>query len=164
MKKRLVVFAISCLVLAGCSQEKADKGQVNTALTQGLLGEWRNVYLRLTMNSYKDSDSSRVFEVNEANWEAKMNIQPIRTFFRKDGTYNSEHRNLADSMVYNPAGRWVVYGDTIVMTDTFPSIGQAYRYKVILKDSLVEFYGMEDSDRDGKNDDNYFGIQRRQKP
>ncbi|MBL7932771.1 MAG: hypothetical protein JNL60_12755, partial [Bacteroidia bacterium] len=87
---------------------------------------------------------------------------PIRTIFRNNHTYNAEHWNLSDSLIYSPAGKWAVYGDSIIMTDTFPSIGQAYRYKIVFKDSLMELYGKEDLDRDGLNDDDYFGIQRKQ--
>ncbi len=161
MNFKMIIYGVGCLFIAACSNE--TNKTLNKELTAQLHGEWRNVYMKLSMNSYKNTDSSKVFEVTEQNWTKKMNIQPIRTFFRKDGTYNSEHRNLSDSIVFNPAGRWAIYGDSLVMTDTFPSIGQAYRYKVVLKDSLVEFYGLEDSDNDGQKDDLYYGVQRRQR-
>jgi len=144
------------------SCEEGKKKEENEELGSLMIGEWRSVSMKLNMNTFRNSDSLKVFEVNEENWENKMNIKPIRTIFRKDGTYNAEHWNLSDSLIYSPAGRWKIYGDTILMTDTFPSIGQAFRYKIVFKDSLVEFYGKEDLDRDGFNDDDYFGVQKRQ--
>jgi hypothetical protein len=127
-----------------------------------LLGEWRNLYTKVTMHTFKNTDSTRVLEVDEANWERMMSSKPIRTFFKADGTYNSEHRNLNDSMVYNPAGRWSLTGDSLFMTDTFPQRGVSYRYKILLKDNIVEFWGVEDFDQDGTKDDNYYGTQQKQ--
>lgn len=161
MKIKTLIYPIVFSILISCNNE--EKKERNGELTSRMVGDWRSVSMKLNMNSFRNSDSARVFEVTEENWESKMNIRPIRTIFRADGSYNTEHWNLADSLIYNPAGRWAVYGDSILMTDTFPSIGQAYRYKLVLKDSLVEFYGREDLDRDGLNDDDYFGIQRRQR-
>lgn len=161
MKLKHILYLTSFVFFISCNTEK--KQAENKELTSRIIGEWRSVYMKLNMNSFRNSDSLKVFEVSENSWEEKMNIKPIRTIFRKNGTYNSEHWNLSDSLIYNPAGRWVIYGDTILMTDTFPSIAEAYRYKVVFKDSLVEFYGKEDLDHDGLNDDDYFGIQRRQK-
>lgn len=100
-------------------------------------------------------------EVREDNWEALMNMKPIRTFFKADGTYNSEHRNLSDSIVYNPAGKWKITGDSLLMVDTMPQAGVSYKYKVIITDSIAEFFGVEDFDRDGVKDDEYYGRQRR---
>src|SRR5688572_19611781 len=146
------------LAFFSCSENSTS----DMPLSQRLVGEWRNVSLRLDMQTYKNTEDSKVFEVSEEEWEAKMRIRPIRTFFRSDGTYNSEHIDLKDSLVYNPAGKWQVVGDTLVMTDTFPKVGASYKYQLVIKGDLAEFSGVEDSDGDGKADDLYFGTQRRQ--
>ncbi len=126
------------------------------------MGEWRNVDLKIEMKSYKNSDSSKTLEVKESNWELMMNIRPIRTFFKANRRYNSEHINLNDSVIYNPAGRWIIIGDTLHMWDTFPKEGLTYKYKLNFKQNLVEFYSVEDCDGDGKADDLYYGTQRKQ--
>lgn len=154
-----VSFAFLLILCVSCNNESSR----NFDAEKQLVGEWRNVSLKLTMNSYKGGDSLKVFEVKEGEWEKKMGILPIRTFFRADGSYNSEHRNLKDSIIYNPAGKWEVRGDIIVMTDTFPEKGLSYRYKVVVDNDIAEFSGLEDCDHDGVPDDNYEGRQRRQK-
>lgn len=144
--------------LAACQPEP----EINKELTEKMVGEWRNVDLKITMNSYNNTDSVRTLEVTEATWEEKMKIRPIRTHFNADGTYNSEHINLNDSLIYNPAGTWIILGDSIIMTDTFPTRGLTYKYKVSVKDNMATFYGKEDCDFDGAADDDYYGTQRKQ--
>lgn len=114
------------------------------------------------MHTFKNSDSTKVLEVMEQNWETVMKAKPIRTFFNADGTYNSEHHNLNDSIVYNPAGKWNVVGDSLFMRDTFPQKGLAYKYRITLDSDIAEFRGVEDFDQDGNKDDEYYGSQRKQ--
>lgn len=155
------IFLFVCLfALTACGG--SDEVQSSSA-AEDLIGEWRNVSLRIEMNGATGSpDSLKVFEVQESEWESRMNIRPIRTFFKAGGTYNSLHLNLRDSVVYNPAGRWELRGDSLVMTDTFPQRGLKYTYHLKINGNIAEFRGIEDSDGDGQKDDLYFGTQRRQ--
>lgn len=160
--KFLSQIVLPLVVLAfgiACTYEASE----NKELSERLLGEWRNSSLKIEMKTYKNKDTSFTFEVNENNWEAKMNIKPIRTIFRANRTYNSEHYALNDSLIYNPAGKWLILGDTLHMWDTFPNIDHTYKYKVNFKDDLVKFTGIEDCDGDGKEDDLYTGTQKKQK-
>jgi len=150
-----VLFFISC--------DQNTAVQENVELEKQLVGEWYNVSMKLTMNTFNNKDTVKIFEVPEGSWEKKMNIRPINTYFKADGTYNSAHMNLEDSVFYNPAGHWTILGDTIIMRDTFPEKGLSYRYKITITDDVVEFTGNEDCDRDGKADDNYYGKQRRKR-
>jgi hypothetical protein len=153
-----ILFLLPLALCIGCSENDENKYEP----FKPLIGEWRNIYLKIEMNSYNNSDSTRIFEATELDWEEKMNIRPIRTFFRENGTYNSAHYNLRDSLVYNPAGRWCVFGDTLIMRDTFPQDAAPYKYKLTVRNRLAEFTGIEDSDNDGKKDDIYFGRQWKQ--
>jgi len=148
----LIVFLFSCT-----TPEIVE----NKALEKQLLGEWRSSSLKLTMNTFNNKDTTRVFEVNENNWEKKMNIRPIKTIYFGDGTYYTEHRNLHDSLIYDPAGSWKILGDTIILRDTIPNKGLPYKYKIVINNDHVEFTGIEDCDNDGKADDNYYGVQRK---
>jgi hypothetical protein len=159
--KNNFLYFILIMALSAC--HSSPEIPENKVLEKQMYGEWRNSSLRLLMNSYNNTEETKEFIVKEGEWEQKMKIQPIRTFYRADGTYNSEHRSLNDSLIYNPAGRWVILDDTLIMRDTFPEPGLSYRYKLVVKGGQAEFTGIEDCDRDGKADDNYFGIQRRQK-
>ena len=151
--------------LFSCSSSKERK---NT-LSGQLVGEWRNVYMKVEMYTYNNTDSLKTMEVTEANWEKILNIKTIRTLYKENGSYNSEHKNLQDSIIYNPAGKWSIVGDTLIMTDTFPKKGLNYKYKLEIKENngvnkeiIAEFFGVEDFDQDGKIDDKYYGIQRKQ--
>jgi hypothetical protein len=146
------------MLLASCGGEGNDKQE----LSKRLVGEWRNADMKITMNSYMNSDSTRVFEVNEQNWEQKMRMRPLHTIFNENGTYRSPHISLKDSIFYDPVGKWVIQGDTLIMQDTFPKRGLKYKYKIIIEDENAEFRGLEDCDNDGKADDEYVGRQRRQ--
>lgn len=147
------------LAFVSCTTDNENKSE----LSEQLIGEWHNTSLKIIMNTYKNSDSTVVLEVSEQNWEEKMNIKPIKTFFRADNSYNSEHYSLKDSLIYNPSGKWEIKGDTLNMWDTFPNKGLRYKYKLTITNNKAEFSGIEDCDNDGKADDNYFGTQKKLK-
>ncbi|MBL7888296.1 MAG: hypothetical protein JNL24_02025 [Bacteroidia bacterium] len=155
--KQFLFLLIICM-LSSCGSRKNETSDL-------LVGTWSNTFMKIEMNTYKGKDTINVLEVNESNWEGKMGIKPIITYFKEDGTYNSEHRNLNDSIIYNPAGKWEIVGDTLLMKDTFPQIGLNYKYKLLIskqRDKVTaEFWGIEDFDQDGKKDDVYYGKQRK---
>ena len=154
---RIFVFLGPLLLLLGCEEARVE----NKDLSKKLVGEWRNIELQIRMNTFNNTDSVQYFEANEGNWEEKMKIKPIRTFFYANGTYHSEHRNLKDSIIFDPGGKWVIYGDSLIMTDTFPELGLRYSYKLEIRNSLARFWGREDCDRDGYADDEYYSAQWR---
>lgn len=125
-----------------------------------LTGTWEIEKLTITMNTYKNSDTSNIIEATADNWEQKMNSRNIRTTYNADGTYHSLHRDLNDSVFYDPAGTWKIIGDTLFVQDTFPA-RRSYRFRVMVDSSFAEFRGIEDFDGDGKADDEYYSLQRR---
>jgi hypothetical protein len=151
------ILPLIVLIFISCN----DKTPRKKIYAEQLTGQWRNVYIRIDISSYRNTDSSKVFEVNEQNWEQVMGIRPVRTYYWSDGTYNSEHLNLKDSVFYNPAGRWKLDGDSLFMNDTFPDRRNKYSYRVAVNGNMAEFWGLEDSDNDGKKDDRYYGTQRK---
>jgi len=138
------------VVIFSCSNKKQPD----------LAGVWEIDELKITMNSYQNSDSVQVIEVNRSNWEEKMKVRNIQTYYNPDGTYHSVHRNLHDSIFYDPAGTWRIENDTLVIHDTIPK-QTTYRFKVKTNKDFVEYWGMEDFDQDGKVDDDYYSKQRR---
>lgn len=160
MKSNQLLFLFIALILFSCRSNRVSSS--GASLSQQLTGEWRNTYVKLTMNSFKNSDTSRVVEADENNWEHVLKSRTVRTFFRADGTYNSEHRDLKDSLFYNPAGHWHIVGDSLFMKDSFPQKGISYQYHLSIKDKMATFRGLGDYDLDGRSDDEYFGVQRKQ--
>ena len=132
----------------------ADKKQPDVA------GVWEIEELKITMNSYRNSDSSRVPEATGKNWEEKMKVRNIQTYYNPDGTYHSVHKTLQDSIFYDPAGTWKIENDTITIQDTIPA-RITYRFKVKVDQDVVEYWGVQDFDQDGKPDDDYYSKQRR---
>ena len=128
-------------------------------LEQAIVGEWVNVSMRVWVKSYNNSDTSFIVDISEENWEMKMNIKPIVTTIYPNGTYISEFRNSFDSLIYMPEGMWLTDGDTLIMQDHQAT----YKYQIFLDGNRAEFNSLIDWDNDGLADDEYQGVQRKNK-
>lgn len=124
-------------------------------LENDIVGEWINNSMKVRVNTFNNSDTSFIVEINEETWEMKMNIKPIITTIRNDGTYISEFRNSFDSLIYRPEGIWLIDGDTLIMEDH----QDVYKYQIFIDGDRAEFNNLIDWDNDGKVDDEYSGIQ-----
>ena len=154
MKKMSNLTLIGLLFLIGC----VSKESANTK-SADLHGEWRNVYLKITLNEV-GGESLKVTECDSAHWEQMLGIKPIHTFFNADGSYKSEYYTLNDSLFMTNTGRWEISNDTLTMTQITPVAG-VYKLKTSIEGSLATFEGMIDFDGDGKPDDHYLGRQRK---
>ena len=151
----LVVYACQPAKESGMSV--ADQG----VLRNSLVGEWRNTYIKVTMNSVNNiEDSTYVLEADSTNWVDVLKLKPIRTFFEEDGTYHSDHYAPDNTLVFSAKGTWDFSGDTLRMKQTSPNTAQ-YRLKATIENATVTFSGMLDFDEDGVEDDVYYGTQRR---
>lgn len=123
-----------------------------------LIGEWNNLSIKIDIHTKNNSNTNEVFEVNRPEWEERLKIKPIRSFFREDSTWNSAHYNLKDSLVYNPSGKWWIENGKLVMLQKLPSPDTTIYSYHIEKDTAT-FECMLDWDMDGKKDDFYSGKQ-----
>ena len=147
------IFAVLVVMLA-CSFNSDKAGR------ETIIGQWRNKTVKIIVNSFNNTDSVFTVEADEQNWEARLKSRPIRTYFKEDGTYLSEYRNLKDSIFYTPSGVWKWKGDSPRMTQLKPH--QAIlNFKLDIHDTIASFHGLIDFDGDGKRDDEYFGTQKR---
>jgi hypothetical protein len=126
-------------------------------LEQSIVGEWANISMKVLVKTYNNSDTSFIVDITEETWEMKMNIKPIVTIIREDGTYISEFRNSFDSLIYRPEGTWLIDGDTLIMEDH----QAVYKYQIFIDGDMAEFKNMIDWDNDGNVDDEYSGVQRK---
>jgi hypothetical protein len=149
-------FIVLCMLLAGCAGRNKEE-----MLRNDLVGEWRNVFLDVTMNTFQNGDSTRVTTCDSSNWEQMLHIKPIRTFFSKDGTYHSDYYSLNDSLLFSASGTWRVSHDTLIMDQLKPR-PNVYKLQVSVADGLARFDGLLDFDEDGQKDDHYVGRQRKQ--
>ena len=130
--------------------QPAPKGPLAEALT----GEWYNLYVHVKLSNGAE------MEADSTNWESRLQIKPIHTFFKADGSYHSIYRNLADSIVRQVAGTWDVEGDTLIMRQNTPT-AEFMKLHVTIKKGVATFKGMIDFDGDGKENDEYSGRQRK---
>ncbi|MFY8021176.1 MAG: hypothetical protein ACOVP1_08260 [Bacteroidia bacterium] len=124
----------------------------------GIIGTWEIEELNIKLNSINNTNDTQIFSAKRENWETKMRSRNIQTTYTSDGKYHSLHRNLKDSITYDPHGYYQIKGDSLYITDTFPK-KQNYVFKMKLNKKQVEFFGMEDFDGDGKIDDEYYSKQ-----
>ena len=176
--KHLIYVLISCSMLLQYScangqkeheaqrvDQKGSKTQEDSLandnymdeLEKSIVGTWTNVSMRVAVHTFNNTDTSFMVDITEDNWNQKMNIQPITTVIKADGTYHTQYRNSFDSLIFNPTGQWFIDGDTLVMKDR----GTTYKYQVFVDGNRAEFRNMIDWDYDGKKDDFYYGVQRK---
>src|SRR5688572_12368993 len=116
-----ILFIATIALIVSCNNSEEQDRETKTVDATKLIGEWNNLSMRVEINSKNNMDSSEVLTVERHEWESRLKIKPIRTFFRVDSTWNSAHYNLEDSLVYNPSGKWWLSGDSLVMAQSFPS-------------------------------------------
>jgi len=148
MKSRYLTIMIISVVWA-CTPGIRDGDE--------LTGSWSNIDLHVNINQANPTDSSYSFVVPEESWEQILNIKPIVTEFRNDGTYHSQYHNLKDSLVRETRGEWQIDGDTLELSED----GQITRYYLEISGNQVTFRGWLDWDQDGETDDLYIGRQRK---
>ena len=153
----IAVAAVLFFMLFGFVRVSGIKDS-NGKLAGQLIGEWRNVYLKVII--HHQNDPVDVLEADSSNWEAKLKIHPIRTHFNKDGSYYSEYLNLKDSIVRRPTGIWKAKDDSVIITQLTPDKA-VYKFKLIINNDHATFNGNIDFNEDGNEDDVYFGIQKK---
>ena len=150
---RITTLSILLFVLALTAKaQPTPKGP----LSHDLVGEWYNLYVHIKLSN------GAVMEADSANWEARLQIKPIHTFFQADGSYYSEYRNLQDSIVRRPTGNWTIRGDSLIMRQTTPQTSTMTLHLTI-DNGVATFSGLIDFDGEGKDNDEYLGKQRRKK-
>ena len=157
--KNIWLLSIVCCLFYSCSSEPtADTPTApGPSLKEAMPGVWESVSIRVNINTADNSDSTRIFEVPEENWEQMLGIKPIRTYYELDHKYRTEYRTRLDSLANMKRGMWNVFGDTLMLIE--PDV--TYQYIVALKpNGLAEFRSTLDWDGDGQEDDEYLGVQR----
>jgi len=159
---RLILPALSAIaLLAGCAGNLTIAPGSSKPLDKRLFGEWRNESMRVECATYRGSDSTVVIDVPAGQWEAKMRMQPIRTTYKADGSYVSEYRTLSDSISLRRLGNWTANGKRLILRETEPD-SREYVNDYSISGKRARFSSTLDFDSDGKTDDLYEGVQRKQ--
>lgn len=152
MKKGIVI--IIAILICSCGDQNTDDSDAK----HKLVGEWRNVSVKVTMDVANASDSSKVFEANKQNWVEKLGIQPIRTMYREDGSYVSRYYSPDDSLLRENSGKWEIKNDSLYMHQTDPD-SVTYISAFSVQNDTARFEMTLDWDQDGLKDDHYVGVQ-----
>ncbi|WP_420385015.1 hypothetical protein [Roseivirga sp.] len=145
MGQRSMLMGLLAILVAGCADNNYE---------EHLLGEWYNESVRVDIDAL-DGEVDSVFSVPAGKWEEILQIQPILTTYKKDGTYESIYRELDGSLLQKSSGEWMMRGDSLFLT----SQGMTTGYHFEWQEGKGEFRGYLDWDSDGIADDFYSGIQ-----
>jgi hypothetical protein len=152
-----ILHLIICLAICFIAFTSISK-PVRSSLTSQLIGEWRNVYVKIIIHNKTKPVST--MEADSTNWEARLGIKPIRTHFMEDGSYYSEYRNAKDSLVRRPSGTWNIKGDSLTMMQLKPD-KYVLKVHVKIENDHATFSGRIDFDGEGIWNDEYLGIQKK---
>ncbi|HMO40041.1 MAG TPA: hypothetical protein PKC76_15740 [Saprospiraceae bacterium] len=144
--------ALLCL---GACQTRSATEQETPTLQEALPGVWATIAFRVTLNATDSSAVPEVFEVPENEWEVRLGMRPIMTYYDLDHRYRMEYRNSADSLTRLTRGLWNVFGDTLMLI----APDATYQYEVKVAGKRATFRCLLDWDGDGKENDEYIGIQ-----
>lgn len=155
----MVICSLSAIIFM---QSMSLRMQNSPSLRQQLIGQWRNLGLRVDVKTANNTDKDVIWESNESNWEEKQKIKPIHTYFNNDNTFFSEYYDLKDSLIYRPTGKWTLLGNKLTFFYEKPKMDTLF-FTIQIKNDIATFDGYLDWDDDGKKDDHYIGTQRKQK-
>jgi hypothetical protein len=158
MKTLLATLAIAGLSLI-LFNSFTGKALFQNSLSKQLIGEWRNVYVKINIITAKTGKTATM-EADSSNWETRLGIKPIRTHFKGDDTYYSEYRSLKDSIIKMVSGTWSIKNDTLTMVQLKPN-SSVLKLHISIQHDHATYHGMIDFDGSGKLDDEYFGVQKR---
>lgn len=119
-----------------------------------LVGEWYNQSIRVDIDAL-DGQIDSVFSVPSGQWEEILQIKPISTTFKSDGTYESVYYNLDGSVLQKNSGVWKMKSDSLYLTQQGLTTGYLFQWQ----EGKGLFEGYLDWDTDGQTDDFYSGVQ-----
>jgi hypothetical protein len=155
------VFRVGCLLLLAILLRYYYLNTFKTWQKAAVVGRWQNTYIKVVLHTPNDT-LAEVFCADSLNWQQKLHIKPIITFFNADGTYYSEYRNLSNTLLRKPFGTWKITADSMVLTQAWPK-KVVYKFKFDICDSMLILTGLVDFDDDGTPNDVYYGRQIRYK-
>ena len=145
MGQRSILIGMLAIVVASCSSYDYE---------EKLLGEWYNESLRVDIDAL-DGQTDSVFFVPAGSWEEILQIKPILTTYKSDGTYESVYTRLDGSLLQRASGQWSMRGDSLYLTSQGLTTGYHFEWQ----EGKGLFEGYLDWDTDGHPDDFYSGVQ-----
>lgn len=144
MGQRSMLIIMLGFLIASCSNINEEY----------LVGEWYNESIRVDIDAL-DGEADSIFSVPAGSWEEVLQIKPISTTFRQDGTYLSVYYNLDGSVLQESSGVWKMKRDSLYLTQEGQTTGYLFQWQ----QGKGLFEGYLDWDTDGHEDDFYSGVQ-----
>ena len=132
----------------------------STIFFEDLIGEWETVTITVNITSKKGKPRNEVTYIGYEEWQTKLQRNPVHIFFYADSTWTWQFYTLEDSLIRGNIGTWFIKGDSLIVKDPAePKNNKEYRMHA--KGDSLEFRTFVDWDYDGKEDDQYIGLNRR---
>ncbi|HEY9116413.1 MAG TPA: hypothetical protein VIN11_01230, partial [Roseivirga sp.] len=119
MGQRSILIGMLAIVVASCSSYDYE---------EKLLGEWYNESLRVDIDAL-DGQTDSVFLVPAGSWEQILQIKPILTTYKSDGTYESVYTRLDGSLLQKASGQWSMRGDSLYLTSQGLTTGYHFEWQ-----------------------------------
>lgn len=154
MRIAICLSIMAVLQCQGCSSSSnnSDIESSTKDLHAAILGQWVNLSMEIKLGRI---DS--VISVPEGQWETILQMKPIVTDFKSNGSYESKYTSLADTILFTDSGKWEMKQDSLYMT----SGGNTTSYKFEYTNHVGTFTGYLDWDNDNLNNDLYIGRQKK---
>lgn len=141
-------FILIGLILISCSPKKENSLQESE-----LIGKWTNLSLLVTMKRLEKEDS--ILHASEGEWEDVLEIKPIISEFKEDGTFKAQYSNLNEEIIKEDQGTWFIRNDSLIIEID----GKHTAYHFTIKNDRVFYKAILDWDGEGQNNDFYDGVQ-----
>lgn len=142
MKIKTFLFVVLFGILfVSCSQEKSTK--------EYLIDSWETTYLKIDMPTYKNSDSTVVFEDDFLNNPSRR----AQSKYNKDGTFSAWFINQKGEKQGESTGKWKVKNDSLFVEFFYG--GRDVKVGYLIEKTTEGFVGKckYDWDVDGEFDD-----------
>lgn len=135
-------------ILFACSPKKEDPLRESE-----LIGKWTNLSLLVTMKRLEKEDS--IMHAREGEWEKVLNIKPILSEFKDDGTFTAQYSNLNEEIIKEDEGKWFIRNDSLVIDID----DNETTYHFTVNNDRVMYKAKLDWDGEGHKNDYYDGVQ-----
>ena len=119
-------------------------------------GTWKSGELRIEINSKDGGTENETLIVGADEYQEKLSIKTNMGEYKSAGTYIEYYIDAKDSIIAQPAGRWELKGDSMIIHQETPNVSRR-PYHVVKEGDEATFTGYVDWDGDGADDDYFVG-------
>ncbi|MDJ0644498.1 MAG: hypothetical protein QNJ57_00805 [Flavobacteriaceae bacterium] len=150
---------ISIIAIIFLSLLNSCKKEVPRTKREMLTGEWESKYMYVKKNTFNNSDSTVIVDVNPDNYKEILNLSTAIVDFKKRGSFTEKYIGVNGDTLFEQQGYWSFVGDSIIMSVYKPLKSQSVlKYHIVIEGDTAKFNSVMDYDGDGSEDDEFKGI------